>query len=160
MAISIKSKCPTRPPPREGVTAWLVNLWRHVKTLVEAVDNAMLFSHAYRVEDLAADADITGRPVFARGDAVKIDSVYILTEGASAGVDDSNTAAIELVNAAGNTVASVTYDSDSQPPDTAFEELALDATDLAAEEVLKLNVTQGTTADLPAFQVIIEYRLA
>ncbi len=115
---------------------------------------------AYRVEDLAADADISARPVFVHPRACTLVSVGILTEGAPAGVDDSNTAVIAVKDDAGNTIVSKTYDTANQPPSSDYEDLgSLDGTHkvLSAAEHVTLDVTCGTTADLPAFQIILVF---
>ena len=113
-----------------------------------------------RVEDLAAGADISGRPIFVHPRKVTLSSVGILTEGAPADVDDSNTAVLEVADDADNSIVSKTYSTATQPPDADYEDIgALSATHkvLAAGEHLKLNVTQGTTADLPAFSLVLRY---
>ncbi len=112
------------------------------------------------VEDLDANADISGRPVFVHPRKATLVSVGILTQGAPAGVDDDNTAVIELADDGGNSIVSKTYNTGTQPPDTDYEDLGeLDATHkvLAAAEHVVLNVTQGTTADLPAFSLVLRY---
>ena len=113
-----------------------------------------------RVEDLAAGADISARPVFVHPRAVTLVSVGILTEGAPADVDDSNTAVVALADDGSNEIVSKTYDTGTQPPSSDYEDLGTpDATHkaLAAGEHVTLSVTQGTTADLPAFSVILRY---
>jgi len=113
-----------------------------------------------RVEDLAAGADISGRPIFVHPRPVTLASVGILTEGAPAGVDDSNTAVVAVADDADNEIASKTYNTATQPPDSDYEDLGeLDATHkvLAAGEHLKLSVTQGATADLPALSLVLRY---
>jgi len=112
------------------------------------------------VEDLAANGDIAARPIFVHPRAVTLTSLGILTEGSPAGVDDDNTAVIAVADDASNAIVSKTYNTAAQPPDTDYADLgALDATHkvLAAEEHITLSVTQGTTADLPAFSVIVRY---
>lgn len=112
------------------------------------------------VEDLAADGDIAARPIFVHPRAVTIVSVGILTQGSPAGVDDANTAVLALKDDAANTILTKTYDTANQPPDGDYEDLGTpDATHkvLAAGEHVTLDVTQGTTADLPAFSLVIRY---
>mgnify|MGYP006298016387 CR=1 FL=1 len=113
-----------------------------------------------RVEDLAAGADISGRPVFAHPRKATLVGAGILTEGSPSGVDDSNTAVIELADDGGNTIVTKTYDAGTQPPDTDYGDLGEpDATHgvLAATEHAVLNVTQGTSADLPAFSLVLRF---
>lgn len=112
-------------------------------------------------ENLAAGADIAARPAFIPFKACVIEEIGILTQGASAAVDDSNTAVIAVTDAAGNSIVSKTYNTLVQPPDAAYESLgALSATHkiLTAAEVVKVAVTQGTTADLPGFYLVIKYK--
>lgn len=113
------------------------------------------------VENLAAAADIADRPVFAHGRALTLVSAGILTQGAPAGVDDSNTVVIALKDDAGNTIVTKTYNTDGQPPTNYYADLGtLDPTHkvLTATEHVTLSVTQGgTTADMPAFVVILRF---
>lgn len=113
-----------------------------------------------RVEDLAAGADIAARPVFVHPRAVTLVSVGILTEGAPAGVDNDNTAVLALADDAANAIVTKTYNTATQPPTADYEDLgALDGTHkvLTAGEHVTLSVTQGATANLPAFSVILRY---
>lgn len=111
------------------------------------------------VEDLAADADITTRPIFTvPSNAFTISSIGILTHGAPAGVDDSNTVVITIKDDAGNTIVSKTYNTSTQPPDSDFEDLGTIAyASCDAAEHLTLTITQGTTANMPAFDIVIEW---
>jgi len=135
-------------------------------TITNAGVTTLNAAHAYQraiihVEDLAADADIANRPIFVAPDAgVTLVSIGILTEGAPAGVDDSNTSVIALKDDAGNTIVTKTYNTATQPPSSDYEDLGtLDGTHkvLSAGEHVTLSVTNGTTADLPAFSVILVY---
>jgi len=112
------------------------------------------------VENLAAGADIADRPVFVHPRAVTLVSVGILTEGAPAGVDDGNTVVLTVADDADNTIVTKTYNTGTQPPTNDYEDLgALNATHkvLQAGEHVTLTVTQGATADMPAFSVVIRY---
>ena len=115
---------------------------------------------AYRVEDLAAGADISARPVFVSPTACTLVSIGILTEGAPAGVNDANTSVIALTDDASNSIVSKTYNTGTQPPSSDYADLgSLNATNkvLSAGEHVLLSVTNGPTADLPAFTIILEY---
>lgn len=115
-------------------------------------------TETYWLEDLGAGDDIASRPFFVNPKAVTVNSIVILTQGASAGVDDSNTVVIEIKDDAANSLVSKTYDTDPQPPDSDYADLGtLSNASLAAGEHLNLNVTQGATANMPAFGVVIEY---
>ncbi|MBN2377054.1 MAG: DUF2190 family protein [Sedimentisphaerales bacterium] len=112
------------------------------------------------VEDLAANADIATREIFVHPRAVTIVSIGILTDGAPAGVDDSNTSVIAFADDAANAILSKTYNTATQPPTSDYEDLGtVDATHsvLAAGEHVTMSITNGTTADLPAFSVIIRF---
>lgn len=112
------------------------------------------------IADLAAGADIAALPVFTHPAAVTILGVGLLLQGASAAVDNADTAVVTLKNGS-NTVATFTFNTAAQPTANVYNPLTLDATKaaVAAAGVLKLDVTQGTTADLPACLLVIYYRL-
>lgn len=115
------------------------------------------------VEDLGAGADIAARPLWVAPAACELVSIGILTAGAPAGVDDANTAVVAIADDAANAIVTKTYNTANQPPTADFASLgALDATHkvLAAGEHITLAVTNGATANLPAFEVVIVYRLA
>lgn len=115
-------------------------------------------TETYWVEDLGAGVDIANRPIFVNPKAVTINSIGILTQGAPAGVDDSNTAVIEIKDDAANSLVSKTYNTATQPPSSDYADLGnLSNASLAAGEHLNLNVTQGATANMPAFGIVIEY---
>jgi hypothetical protein len=81
-----------------------------------------------------------------------------LTRGAPAGVDDGNTVVIAVKDDAGNTIVTKTYDAGTQPPTNDFGDLGTIAyASCEAEEHLTLTVTQGATANMPAFYLVIEW---
>ncbi len=113
------------------------------------------------VADLAAGADIATVNAFISMLVSEIEEIGIMTKGTAVDVDDSNTAVIAIADSAANVIVSKTYDTANQPPDGAYESLGtLDATHkvLTAGEIVTMAVTQGATADLPAFDVIIKYK--
>jgi len=118
--------------------------------------------YAYEVENLAAGADIADRAIWAApaGGAV-VQKVGIVPQGSSAGIDNSNTAVVNVEDGSGNSIVSKTYDTANQPPAAGvYADLgSLTAANaiLTANEVVRLDVTQGATADLPAFMVTIEW---
>ena len=114
------------------------------------------------VEDLAAEVDITNRPIFVSPTGLEFVTIGILTLGAPAGVNDANTSVITLKDDAGNTIVAKTYNTGTQPPSSDYADLgALSATHkvLTAGEHVTLSVANGATADLPAFLIILEYKL-
>ena len=114
----------------------------------------------YHVEDLAAGADISARPIFVSPTACTLVSIGILTEGAPAGIADAATSVWTLADDAANTIVTKTYNTGTQPPTSDYADLgALSATHkilLAGEHVL-LTITNGAAADLPALTIVIEY---
>lgn len=112
------------------------------------------------VEDLAADGDIAARPIFALPNGGEIIRAGILSQGSPTGIDDSNTCVVALQDGSGNAIVSTTYDSSNAFPDGAYEDLgSLTAANalLAAGEHVELSVTNGTSADTPAFVLVLEY---
>jgi hypothetical protein len=108
------------------------------------------------VVNLAAGADISDYPVFVATEELTLHSCRLLTQGTPAGIDNSNTAVLTLtVN--GNTLLTKTYNTVTQPPTNASEDLSslLDAdyVELEIGDVVKLTVTQGATANMPAFVI-------
>lgn len=128
-----------------------------------AIANTRVFS--YQVEDLAANADITTRAIFEcpAGCTVTITSASIISQGTAAGIDDSNTCVVEILNGT-NSIASVEYDADPAfPAENATGSLGnLSETYkvLAAGEKLHLVVTNGTTANPPKFMLQVVYTVA
>lgn len=110
------------------------------------------------ITNLGAGDDIANLPLFAHPRANTLQSIGILTSGSPAGVDDDNTVVIAVKNANGDTIVTQTYNTGTQPPDGDFADLgALDGdyTGLAAGEAATLSVTQGATANMPAFTLVI-----
>jgi hypothetical protein len=113
------------------------------------------------IEDLAAGADIADRTLFyvPAGVDYTLVSVGIIPRGASVGIDDSNTAVIALKDGSANAIVSKTYDTDPQPPAAGvigdLGSLSGTYKILSAGEKLVLDVTQGATANLPAFDLQI-----
>lgn len=122
----------------------------------------LIKTFAYKVEDLTAGSDISARPIWEDPtNSIYIESIGILTEGSPAGVDDSNTAVISVLNGS-NAIVTATYNTASQPPSSDYASLGtLSATyrSVSPATLIKLTVTNGTTANLPAFQVLIRYRI-
>ena len=119
----------------------------------------------YQVEDLAAGADIADRVVFyaPAGWDVTLVSAAIIGQGNAAGIDDSNKCVIKLSDGT-NTIVEATFDaSPAFPAAAAVTDLgAVSATykALSAGEKLYLSVTNGTTANPPAFMLEVVYTIA
>lgn len=115
------------------------------------------------IEDLAAGADIADRPVFVVpvGYTFELTEAQIIMQGSTAGVDNSNTSVVAIeVGATG--IASKTYNTGTQPPASgAAGSLGTIANATrAAGDVITFSVTNGATADLPAFVLQITGTLA
>jgi hypothetical protein len=119
------------------------------------------------VENLAAGANIATRAVFSvpTGLTLTLDSIDILPQGDDAGIDAGNTCVIAVANGA-NAIVTKTYDGTTGkvfPDDATVGNLgALSAAykALAAGAVVKLSVTNGATADPPAFLLRLTGTLA
>jgi hypothetical protein len=125
-------------------------------------DGARLLS--YQVEDLGAGASISARSIFAApAEGARITKAAIVPQGAAAGVDAGNTVVVALQDQGGNTICTKTYDNVTIPPeDKVYDSLgAIHATHgvLTANEVVTLTVTQGATANMPGFVVVVEWRV-
>lgn len=114
----------------------------------------------YQVEDLAAGADISARPIFSLPKGGIITSVFIMGAASGAGIDNSNTS-VWTILAGSDTIVTYTFNATNTFPaaSTPTSLGALNATHrvLTAEEVVKLTLTNGSTADTPLTQVRIRY---
>ena len=115
------------------------------------------------IEDLAAGADISSRPVFAAAGLKKIEitDIGILSQGTPAGIDNGNTCVVTVTDDAANQIVQKTYNGSTSFPDADYDSLgALNTTHkvLATTEHLLLSITNGATAAPPAMLVIVEYR--
>ena len=116
----------------------------------------------YKVEDLGAGDDITTRAILQMPVGINgtITKVSIISNGTAAGIDASNTCVVQLLNGT-NSIVSKTYDDDPTfPAENDSDDLGTLSTtykELSAEEKLHLVVTNGTTANPPAFIVQVEY---
>ena len=115
------------------------------------------------VADLAADADLADIPIFVAPAACELVSVGILAKGNSAGIDAGNTSVFLVEDESSNAIVTKTYSNTVAFPDGTYGSLGtLSATHkilIAGEKVL-LSVTNGTNANLPAFDVVIVYKIA
>ena len=116
-----------------------------------------------QIEDLAAGADIAARAEWAApATGCVITKIGIIPKGSSAAIDNSNTAVIAVADAAANSIVSKTYNTATQPPAAnVYGDLGtLSNATLTANEVVTVAVTQGATADLPAFLLVLEWTTA
>lgn len=142
------------------VTTGLINAGAVTNAKTSA--NARVRTTVIPVENLAAGADIAARAEFiapATGGTLR--KIGFVAQANPAGIDDANTAVIAWTDAAGNSIVSKTYNTGTQPGDAdIYNDLGtLDVTHkvLTANEVVKMAITQGTTADLGALRFLIEW---
>lgn len=113
-----------------------------------------------KVENLAAGADLTERVFWRAPFPVEILSCEILPEAASVGVDGSNTAAITLRNiTASEDIGTVTSTSNWAANTPVALTLTSANVDVAADAVIGIVATNGATADLPIFNLQVNYRV-
>ena len=134
-------------------------------TLAKLAATAKTHVLNYQVENLAANADITDRPIFEvpAGMAATLTSAVIISQGTAEGIDGGNKCTIKLTDGT-NTI--VEYDIDGDPAfpadgaSASLGELSATHKVLAAGDKLELSVTNGANADPPAFMLQITYTLA
>ena len=116
----------------------------------------------YQVEDLDAGADIADRPIFVvpTSKAFTVADVHIISQGDAAGIDATNTCVVALENGV-DVIVSKTYNNVvTFPAAGAADDLGTITNPvMVAGDILTLSVTNGTTANPPAFilQVIGTY---
>jgi len=144
-------------------------LWRVIEAIFPQIRDDLIAAEKQvvliAVEDLAAGVDIASRPVFVTSQWKKIEILAIgqLSQGAPAGIDDANTCVVAITDDASNQIVSKTYNTSVAFPTNDYEDLgALNSNNkvIVSGEHLLLNVTNGATADTPAFQLVIEFRLS
>lgn len=129
----------------------------------DIADNPKTQVVLYPLGAFAAGADQAATAIWqAPAAGAELVSAYITFLAAPAGVDDANTAVIQLTDGAGNNIVTATYNTASQPPaaDTPTSLGELDATHkiLTAREIVKLVVTQGATADIAGGYIQLEWK--
>jgi predicted RecA/RadA family phage recombinase len=111
------------------------------------------------VAALGAGADLAATVVFAHPRAGTLVSVGFLAAGTDFGtIDDSDTSVFAVTDGAGNAIVTKTYNTATQPTGNALNDLgALDGTHkvLTAGEVVKLAITNGTTAKTPGGYLVL-----
>ena len=128
-------------------------------TTATVVATNSLVTMAIPVALLAAGADLADFPLYAvpTGYTFTLISADILGEGDSADIDDDNTSVFAIKETAA-TVATKTYDTAPGFPAAGVVDslgAITNATALVAGKVLKLNITNGTTAATPALKVLL-----
>jgi len=134
-------------------------------TLAKLATTAKKQVLSYQVEDLAANADITTTAMFEApaGVVCTITSAKVISQGTAAGIEDGNTCVVVLLKGA-NAISTLTYNTGNAFPAVNVSDAfaALDATYkvVAAGEKIHFTVTNGTTANPPAFMLQVEYTIA
>jgi hypothetical protein len=111
------------------------------------------------VEDLAAGADISARFLISFPRSVEILRIVYIGRGSAAGVDDANTAVL-TAKVGSTAIAAWTFNTANTVPAVNVEKeltVVAAAAVLADASVLVLDVVQGATADLPAFEIQVEF---
>ena len=149
--------------PSTGDTNWgaALNTWLDVghnaDGTIKVSGVGRRFVGIYDVYNLTPGADITAMPFFSSYYAFTMTRIGIITKGAPAGIDNSNTVVLTIKNSAGTTVVTKTYNTANQPPSSAFADLGtLTTTAFTSNDYLTVTVTQGTTANMPAFAIVLE----
>ena len=111
----------------------------------------------FETEDLAAGSDIPSRAIFYSQYGRTFSKISLCTKGTPVGIDDSNTAVLTLKNGAGSMIVSKTFNTAVQPPSNAGQDLgALSIAFIDAFDPIYLTLTQGATANMPPFALIME----
>lgn len=148
--------------PSVGSTLWgaALNTWLDVGHEADGTNkstNVGVQGGTLEIPNLAAGSDLTSHTFYASFYAWTMTRIGILTHGSPTGIDDSNTVVITVVNELAQTLITKTYNLATQPPSSAFADLGtLAVTAFNASGYLKITVTQGTTADMPAFAIVLE----
>lgn len=112
------------------------------------------------IEDLGAGSDIADRGVFSAPYPITVLEAKIVPWTVSAGVDGSNTLVVALKNLTeGVTIGTVTSTADLAAATPVSLTLTDANTDIAANDVLGVSVTQGATANTAGLFVQFSYRV-
>lgn len=112
------------------------------------------------IEDLGAGSDIADRGVFSAPYPIKVLEAKVVPWTVSAGVDGSNTLVVALKNLTeGVTIGTVTSTADLAAATPVSLTLTDANTDIAANDVLGVSVTQGATANTAGLFVQFSYRV-
>ena len=107
----------------------------------------------YTAADLEAGADLTAQTIGTAGFAGTIVAAKVISLGVAAGVDAANTSVFAIKKGT-TTLATKTFNNTvAFPASGAVASLTIAEAAVGADDVLTLSVTNGATADLPAFIV-------
>lgn len=145
--------------PKNSDLRDLVVQHNKVVTDLETLRSASRAVFTYEVEDLAANAAISARAIFAAPAAITVTSVVYVPRGNSAGVDGSNTSVVTLRNITeGVDVATITRTSNFAANTPVTVTITGANADVASGDVLGFTNTNGTTADPDAAMLVVEYQ--
>lgn len=120
------------------------------------------------VEDLAADADIAERAFFRVPTALNgyvVIGAHLISRGSAVGIDGSNTSVITIGKLTVGAIASWEFDGSPAFPAANGVQAATTlgsgaVMTLASAEILTVTVTNGTAANPPAFDIVLDLQLA
>lgn len=119
----------------------------------------------YQVEDLSAGVDIADRILFTvpTGYTYYVTEVNLIAHGTASGIDNSNTCVFKLDDGT-NTIVTKTYNTGTTfpaatTPDSLTASISTTYYKLTAGEKIRLSVTNGSTADTPAFIIQVNMRV-
>jgi hypothetical protein len=110
---------------------------------------------SYEVENLDANGNISNRPIFyvPTGYKLTLTDILLLSQGTAASVDNDNTSVVDVLSGS-KSIATATFNASVSFPAiataTSLGALSTYKT-LVAGDVVKLSVTNGSTADIPGF---------
>lgn len=91
--------------------------------------------------------------------AISLQNIRLIAQGAFAGVDNSNPITFTVYDSTENVIAAKTYNGTTPPTDNGANDLgSLSNNNLEANQSITLAVESGTTANPPAFGILIRYR--
>lgn len=115
--------------------------------------------YGIRMENLAANGDVTERVFWRAKFPIQILEAEVLPEAAATGVDGSNTVLVTLRNITQQVdIATVTSTTNWAANTPVALALTAANTDVAADDVIGIVVTQGTAADVAIFWLQITFR--
>lgn len=121
-------------------------------------DSAKTHIATYKVETLAAGADLADIPMFRCPKNCIIKEVGVIGEATASGIGEGN-ASVFLVEVGATAIATKTYDDEVPfPAKGAYDSLgAISNAKRAEGDIVTLSITNGDTADVPVLTVQVEY---
>lgn len=113
----------------------------------------------YKLADLAADADLSATGIIRFPWAGVVKEIAIVGETASSGIDASNTSVWNF-KVGSNTVATKTYNNTTTFPSAGTADTFTISSANAARaggDVMTLDITNGSTANLPVVNIFVLY---